>query len=288
MDWSVFTPLVRRGPSGTTGSHGAAIYDDGGRDMTNPEPQFFDQSEPLFDQSEPLGAARPAQSGEAVAGQPAPAQGTPFAVGSEVVCSDAACGKLARVVVDPVARSLTHLVVQPAGAQPGRLVSVSQVKGADPERIELLCSQAEFDQFEISEETHFLSGAPGQWGYPQDEMLSWPFYGLPTTSLPMMAVGVNRGAGPSAVTFDRIPPGEVDIRRGEHVHARDGDIGRVRGLVVHPEHYSVTHILLDEGHLWGKKQVAIPMTAVESISDGVHLTLTKDEVKDLPPVDLDG
>jgi hypothetical protein len=46
----------------------------------------------------------------------------------------------------------------------------------------------------------------------------------------------------------------------------------------------VTHILLDEGHLWGKRQVAIPIGAVADFSDGVRLSLTKDEVRDLPLV----
>ncbi|MHB1713214.1 MAG: hypothetical protein ACYCV7_17810 [Acidimicrobiales bacterium] len=49
----------------------------------------------------------------------------------------------------------------------------------------------------------------------------------------------------------------------------------------------MTHVLLDEGHLWGQKRVAIPIRAVTDVGDGVRLNLTKDEVRDLPPVDLD-
>jgi hypothetical protein len=45
--------------------------------------------------------------------------------------------------------------------------------------------------------------------------------------------------------------------------------------------------LLDEGHLWGHKQVAIPIGAVAGVEDGVRLPLSKDQVRDLPPVDLD-
>jgi len=77
------------------------------------------------------------------------------------------------------------------------------------------------------------------------------------------------------------------VRRGEHVHATDGAIGRVQGLVIDPSDYHVTHVLLDEGHLWGKKEVAIPISAVTGVADGVRLNLTKDEVRDLPAVDLD-
>ena len=44
---------------------------------------------------------------------------TPFTIGAEVSCSDGACGKVSRVVVDPVARTVTHLVVdRPAWHRP--------------------------------------------------------------------------------------------------------------------------------------------------------------------------
>ena len=45
-------------------------------------------------------------------------------------------------------------------------------------------------------------------------------------------------------------------------------------------------MLLEEGHLWGKKTVAIPIGAVESVADGIRLRLAKDEVRDLPELEL--
>ena len=80
--------------------------------------------------------------------------------------------------------------------------------------------------------------------------------------------------------------GEAEVRRGEHVLATDGAIGRVQGLVVHPGDHCVTHVLLDEGHLWGQKRV-IPIGDVKDTEDGVRLNLTKDEVRELPLVDVD-
>jgi sporulation protein YlmC with PRC-barrel domain len=95
------------------------------------------------------------------------------------------------------------------------------------------------------------------------------------------------GPGPHEIINDRVPAGEVEVRRGEHVHATDGAIGRVQGLVMDPSDHQVTHVLLAEGHLWGHKTVAIPISAVERIDDGVvRISLTKDEVRDLPPVDV--
>jgi hypothetical protein len=45
----------------------------------------------------------------------------------------------------------------------------------------------------------------------------------------------------------------------------------------------ITHFVLERGHLWGRREVTVPISAVESVaSDIVKLTLSKDEVGDLP------
>jgi hypothetical protein len=73
------------------------------------------------------------------------------------------------------------------------------------------------------------------------------------------------------------------VRGGEHVHAADGDIGEVQGLVIDPGSYHVTHVLLQEGHVLGRKVVAIPIGAVTGVTqDGIQLNITKQQVKDLP------
>jgi sporulation protein YlmC with PRC-barrel domain len=224
---------------------------------------------------------------------------TAFTIGSEVVCSDGACGELRRVVVNPVARALTHLVVEPRFHKgTGRLVPIDLVDSAAGE-IRLRCSMSEFHALEEAEETHLLQGAAGQWGYGQGQMLSLPYFALGMGGMGMGLGGMGMGMGmggmgmrgmgmsPQTTTEDRVPEGEVEVRRGEHVHATDGAIGQIHGFVVHPTDHHVTHVLLDEGHLWGKKRVAIPISAVKDVDDGVRLTLTKREVGELPPVDLD-
>ena len=207
-----------------------------------------------------------------------------YTIGTEVTCSDGVCGEFSRVVLDPVARALTHLVVEPRHRPGmGRLVPIALV-ATTGEQMYLGCSAAEFDALEDAQETHFLSEASEQLGYGEGEALSWPYYGLG-------GVGGVGGVGvtgvPAFITTDRVPVGEVDLRRGEHVHASDGDIGRVQGLVIDPADHHVTHVLLEEGHLWGKKELAIPIGAVRDVvADGVRLNLTRDQVRDLPPVDL--
>lgn len=222
-----------------------------------------------------------------------------YDIGSKVACSDGVCGELRRVVVDPVAVSITHLVVEPKHRHgTGHLVPIDLVTSAGDE-IQLRCTTSEFRALDDAEEIQFLPGASGHWGYEQDQMLSLPYYGLASGGMGGIAIGgldgigvsgmggVGIGAGPHAITSDRVPVGEVDVRRGDHVQATDGAIGRVQGLAIDPSDHHVTHVLLDEGHLWGEKRVAIPISAVSRIGDEVRLNLTKDEVRDLPPVDLD-
>jgi sporulation protein YlmC with PRC-barrel domain len=114
-----------------------------------------------------------------------------------------------------------------------------------------------------------------------------PYYGLGGG---MIVPGVTPGDGqmsPQVVTIDSVPVGEVEICRGQPVEATDGDIGHVQGLVIDPASRHVTHVLLQEGHLWGRKEVAIPIGAVASTGDGIRLKISKQDVQDLPPVDID-
>ena len=201
-----------------------------------------------------------------------------FTIGAGASCTDGACGEVTCVVVDPLARAVTHLVVEPKhrhGA--ARLVPLDLVDATTGE-IRLRCSLAEFEELDPAEETQFLPGTPGYPGYDPEQVLYMPYYG--------MGMGMAGAYAPVTVTYDAVPLDEVEVRRGEHVHATDGHIGKVQGLVIDPDSHHVTHVLLQEGHLWGRKEVAIPIGAVIGVDDGIRLNLTKQQVQDLPPVDI--
>jgi sporulation protein YlmC with PRC-barrel domain len=210
-----------------------------------------------------------------------------FTIGVEASCTDGACGKVTRVVVDPVARVVTHLVVEPKHRSGlGRLVPLDLVDVIAGE-VRLGCTLAGFDHLDAAEETQFLPGSNGGYGgYGPGQTLSWPYYGLG-------GFGAGRGLGLGVgnvvqpVVYDTVPSGEIAVRRGEQVHATDGDIGRVQGLVIDPRNHHVTHVLLEEGHLWGRKEVAIPINAVTHVDNGIEINITKQQVEDLPPVDID-
>ncbi len=204
-----------------------------------------------------------------------------FTVGSDVACSDGGCGELKRLVVDPTARTLTHLVVEPAHrreAETGRLVPVGLVASAGRE-IRLSCALADFEALARAEVTETLPDTSVDWGYVQRQMGVPYGGGGPVIDLRPSPTG------PRTITRDEVPAGEEEVRGGDQVHATDGSIGHLRGLVTTPGEQLVTHVLLDEGHLLSHKRVAIPISAVSAVDAGIRLTLTKDEVQALPPLD---
>jgi sporulation protein YlmC with PRC-barrel domain len=214
------------------------------------------------------------------------AETTQFTIGDEAWCTDGVCGEMTRVVVDPVAQAVTHLVVEPKGrAGLARLVPLGLVDTSAGD-VRLQCTLADFEHLDAAEETQFVPGSGGYAAYGPQQVSTWPYYGLtPGAELPgEVDLGV-AGFSPT-ITYDRIPLGEVEVRRGDPVEATDGHIGHIQGLVVDPGDHHVTHVLLQEGHLWGRKDVAIPIKAVSRVGDTIRLNLSKHDVQDLPPVDF--
>ncbi len=211
-----------------------------------------------------------------------------FTIGADVICDEGVLGTVSRVIIDPVAKAVTHLVIEPKHRIGlGRLVPLDIVDSSNG-KIRIHCTTAEFELLEPAEETEFLPGTNNTLGYERDQTWAMPYYGLGLGGLGGAGIG---GVGASnvvqPVTHDTIPLGEIAIRRGEQVHATDGDIGKVQGLVIDPRNHQVAHVLLQEGHLWGRKEVAIPISAVLSVDNGVRLSITKGEIEALPPVDID-
>jgi hypothetical protein len=202
---------------------------------------------------------------------------TEFTLGAEASCSDGSCGQVIRTILNPAARTVTHLVIEPRHhPEAGRLVPVELVETGAGE-IRLRCSLAEFDTLEPAEEVEPVEGIDygGGYGAPEAVMGYGEFGG--------MGAGMGLDYHPPTVTSDNVPEGESEVVRHEHIHATDGEIGRLKGFAVDPADHRVTHVLVREGHLWGRKDVAIPVSAVTSLDDGIWLNLTKQQVEELPP-----
>ncbi len=203
-------------------------------------------------------------------------------LGSPVRCADEAFGELADVVIDPTTRRVTHLVVQPdRPSEPARLVPVERARGGDEAdgTIVLDGSTAEIGRLEsVCRAAYLRLGEfpveDPDWEVGIEEMLALPYYH-----------GLDAVGGPIALddhvtwAYDRIPKGDVEIGRASPVTSSDGHhLGHVDGFVVDGEDH-IGHLVLEHGHLWGKREVVIPIGAVASVkTDAVVLSLTKDAV----------
>jgi sporulation protein YlmC with PRC-barrel domain len=208
-------------------------------------------------------------------------------LGTPVRCADGTLGALADVVIDPTRRCVTHLVVKP-GDQPGlmgaRLVPIELAGGGQEKpEIVLSCTVEDVRRLEPVQEVAYLrlGGFPvddPDWDVGISAVLATPYYGP-------AELGEFQDASDAQVIYDRIPKDEVEIRRSSAVTSKDGHhLGSVEAFILDSEG-QVTHFVLERGHLWGKRDVTIPIGAVKSFeTDEVILSLTKDEVGALPAV----
>jgi sporulation protein YlmC with PRC-barrel domain len=201
-------------------------------------------------------------------------------LGSEAVCSDGYRGQVRAVVLDPAAGTVTHLVVEPDGRSGlARLVPLDLLDAA-PGQVRLRCTEAEFQGLEAAEET-LAEFVPGYQDPLQVLPAGWRGAGGPVVD------GAEIPRIVEQETVDVVPQGEVEESLGGPVHASDGDIGHLSAIRIDPASGQVSHVLVREGHLLTRKEVAIPLASVAGFDDGIRLSLTRQQVRDLPPAEAD-
>lgn len=185
-------------------------------------------------------------------------------VNANVRCADGDCGQSVDVIVNPVTQQVTHVVVRERKAPHAqRLVPVEWVMEATPHLIHLRCTCDELADMEEFVKREYIT--------------VWPSSIFSSSSMPE----------PAVVTLkdERVPPGELVIRQGARVEASDGHVGQVDEFLIDPTNEHITHLVLREGHLWGKKDVTIPISEIDRIEENmVHLKLDKHSIEKLPSV----
>jgi hypothetical protein len=201
-----------------------------------------------------------------------------IAIGATASCTDGPCGQVRSVVVDPVARDVTHVVVETKHRRGlGRLVPLDLLDAAG-DQVTLNCDLAAFEDLEVAEQIQFMPRSVGYATYKPQDTLTLPYYGLGLAA-------VTAADDPALiVTHDALPLGEVGVHRGDRVHATDGEVGMVKGLVIERRSHHVTHVLLQEGHLRVRRDVAIPISAVTTFEGGIQLDIPRSAVESLPLV----
>jgi sporulation protein YlmC with PRC-barrel domain len=191
----------------------------------------------------------------------------------KVLCETKECGQSSALVVNPVTEQITHIVVtENSYPYVKRLVPVGQIFESTPNSIRLRCSREELSQQDSFEEIDFIN--------PKISEVDLN-YDVPFVVWPYSLIEEN----PIEVTRENIPAGEIAIHRRADVHAKDGRVGKVDEFLVAPNSNHITHLVLREGHLWGKKDITIPVSEIDKIKDdGVYLRLDKEAIEKLPAI----
>ncbi len=161
-------------------------------------------------------------------------------VGAVVRGATSEFGKVDALVIDPTARAVTHLVVAHEPLARRVLVPLGAVTEASSDVVTVELTDEAFEACALFDE---------------------PAYNEPADGFEAPAVPYDPGAyflEPFASPFDgwaladheRIPKGEVTIRRGDEVYSSDAiKVGHVDELLVDPADGHVTHVVLREGHV---------------------------------------
>ena len=190
---------------------------------------------------------------------------------AEVYCPDGPAGRSTHVIGNPLNNEITHLVVK-SYLPPFHeyLVPVDQVEETTEDRITLKCTRDDLNKMELLEvEEYRRSEIPGY--------LYWPYV---VSSVPYMSDTVETYI---PVKRKNVPPGELALRRGARVEATDGYVGQVDELLINSQDMQVTHLVLLERHILQKREITIPVSQIDHVSENtIFLKLDRKNVEELP------
>jgi sporulation protein YlmC with PRC-barrel domain len=191
-------------------------------------------------------------------------------INATVNCSNGPCGRSTYVILKPTTEKITHLVVNnelyPATEF---LIPIEHVVESTPESIQLDCTSVEVSKMPVFIQVEFIPS--NLTGFSASHYMMWPYYAPEIDYI--------------RVEKEHIPANELAIRRGANVEATDGHVGRVDEFLINPDTDHITYLVLREGHLWGQKDVTIPVGQIDHYKDNaVYLKLDKHAIEALPTI----
>ena len=189
---------------------------------------------------------------------------------AKVQCSDGACGHSTSAIMLPAIFQLTHIVVNDTQlhSNPTRLVPIKTIKSTSDDQITLSCSRSDLEAMQPFVSTGYVAVSTSN-----------KKAGASKTDI------TNDDPEADTVQEEHVPEGAIDIHIDTQIQATDDSLGKLDGFVVDLVSGAISHLISKEGHLWRKKDLAIPAADIDSINgDTVYLKLSKSEAEALPPL----
>lgn len=206
--------------------------------------------------------------------------------GSEVSCTDGRFGELADVVIDPKRRRVTHLAVDTRELASSRLlapIELAENRRSGPEIVLRCTVEAARKLPPVQDVVALEVGESPSEAQPDDP--NWDVGVREVSWMPQSDTGAMIGYPESEpemmMTYDRVPKGEIEIRHTTLVSTAEGDdAGRLVGVVV--DGGQITQFLLQSGHLWRRRDLAVPIKEIDTLAtDNVTLGLTRAQLREL-------
>ena len=195
-----------------------------------------------------------------------------ISLNAQVVCLDGPCGNLNHVVLKSADDEITHLVIGDKNtSEQEYLVPIDFVTDTSHDQIRLRCSCSELHSMPIFNREEYIPRSIFKYQIR-------PYLVSTHAVIPGLHVPIK---------VEHIPAGELAIKKGANVEATDGHVGVVDEFLVNPNDNRLSYLVLRQGHLWGHKDMTIPVEQVERFDmDTVYLRISKSEVGALPTVPI--
>ena len=197
----------------------------------------------------------------------------------DVSCADGPAGRSTTIILNPISSEITHVVVK--AGRDEFMVPLDLVVESTHSQIQLRCTKEELLKLDLFVKMQFM-GAENlntEFELKMDAAESdanwWPY-----TQIDDQYADVYN-------LVEQAPHHELAIHRGSEVRATDGHIGQVDEFIVNPANNHISHLIMVERHLFGKREVTIPIDQIDRIDqDIVYLKMDKKAVHALPDVPL--
>lgn len=193
---------------------------------------------------------------------------------ADVYCIDGHAGKTVGVILTPEHDQITAIVVLEDGLFGGKvIVNLDYVGETTPNQVHLRLTRKELSQQTLFAETNVL-----------EVPASYPFFAT-SASYPVGSVYWDQQRVENeALEIDKtVPDGDITLEHGDAVEATDGQAGRIDDFLMDPKTSRISHLVMREGHLWGARDVTIPVAYIERLENHtVYLNLSKDQIAALP------
>jgi uncharacterized protein YrrD len=196
-------------------------------------------------------------------------------INAKVFCQDEPCGHTQAVILNPVSDVVTHIVVKESKApHTQRLVPIDMIDASLTDKVHLKCGETELNDLPVFFDVEYIQADVPHY------MQAFDMYYLEPVVVPEKKMAVEK--------HFHIPRNELAVNRGTSVYSADGYIiGKVDEFLIDQDGGHVTHLILREGHLWGQKDVFIPVGDIDKVKESrVRLKLDKDKIEKLPVIPI--